>query len=91
MSSESACRSCVKSVVLVALETGTTVVISYIVTNNLKTALTIGVVDSLIDLGVHIGYERVWSYIKWGYVKPEPVIQGHSDHGLDVYRREEIF
>ena len=91
MSYESTCRSCVKSVILVALETGTTIVISYIVTNNLKAAFTIGVVDSLIDLGVHVGYERVWSRIKWGYVNPEPVIQGHSDHGLNVYEREEIF
>ncbi len=63
-------RSIAKSVswrILALIITGS---VAWAITGEVRFAVYIGAVDSLIKLGVYYGHERVWNGISFGHPKP---------------------
>jgi uncharacterized membrane protein len=64
--SEKPVRSIVKSVSWRILGTIDTILISWIVTGEIKTAFSIGTIELLTKMALYFFHERVWNTIKWG-------------------------
>ena len=47
-----------------------TAFVAWSVTENIQFAVTIGILDSLIKLGVYYVHERVWNKVSFGRLKP---------------------
>lgn len=65
-------RSIVKSISYRITGTITTFLISYVVTGEIKFALSIMSVDFVSKIGVFYLHERMWNKIKFGKVKGGP-------------------
>jgi uncharacterized membrane protein len=63
-------RSLVKGISWRATGTIDTIVISYIITGHIKTAVSIGAVEVFTKVILFYFHERVWALVKWGR-KPE--------------------
>ena len=64
--SEKPVRSIVKSISWRIIGTLDTMLISWIVTGELKVALSIGVVELFTKMLLYFFHERVWNNINWG-------------------------
>lgn len=49
-----------------------TVLIAFLVTNNVGQALSIGLVANLFKTFTYYVYERAWDHISWGLASPDP-------------------
>lgn len=63
---EKARRSIVKAMTFRLLATVMNVIIIFLVFEDLRAALGIGVVEFFLKFGLYYVHERVWSRIKWG-------------------------
>ncbi len=63
-------RSFLKSLSWRFLATVLTAFVAWSVTENIQFAVTIGILDSLIKLGVYYVHERVWNKVSFGRLKP---------------------
>ncbi|MBX7243855.1 MAG: DUF2061 domain-containing protein [Candidatus Sumerlaeaceae bacterium] len=63
---ESHLRSVVKAVSWRTTGTIDTIVVSYFVTGQFKTALSIGFVEVFTKIGIYYVHERVWNKVKLG-------------------------
>lgn len=59
-------RSIIKSISWRIVGTFDTIVLSYIITGQLKMAITIGGVELLTKILFYYLHERIWDKIKWG-------------------------
>lgn len=59
-------RSIAKSFSWRILATLTTIVLAWLVTGQVKAALTIGGIEFFVKMIVYYGHERAWAYIPWG-------------------------
>lgn len=64
--SEKPIRSIVKSISWRAVGTIDTILISWIVTGKIDTALSIGAIELITKMILYFFHERVWNTIKWG-------------------------
>ena len=64
--SERPVRSMVKSISWRVVGTLDTIVISWIITGQVKTALSIGGIELVTKMLLYFFHERVWDKIKWG-------------------------
>ncbi len=59
-------RSIVKAITWRTLGTIDTIVIAYVLTGEIKTALSIGGIEIFTKMMLYFFHERVWNMIKWG-------------------------
>lgn len=59
-------RSVVKAITWRTLGTLDTIVISYVLTGEIKTAISIGGIEVFTKMLLYFGHERIWNMIKWG-------------------------
>ena len=59
-------RSIVKAFTWRTLGTLDTIVISYVLTGEIKTAVSIGGIEIFTKMFLYFFHERIWNYIKWG-------------------------
>lgn len=64
--SEKPIRSIVKSLTWRAVGTIDTILISWIITGEVNTALSIGVIELISKMTLYFFHERIWNTIKWG-------------------------
>ncbi|MFY7672656.1 DUF2061 domain-containing protein [Tenacibaculum sp. MEBiC06402] len=64
--SEKPIRSIVKSISWRAVGTIDTILISWIITRKIDTALSIGAIELITKMILYFFHERVWNTIKWG-------------------------
>lgn len=64
--SEKPIRSIVKSLTWRAIGTIDTILISWIITGEVNTALSIGVIELISKMTLYFFHERIWNTIKWG-------------------------
>lgn len=64
--SEKPIRSIVKSISWRVLGTIDTVLISWLITGELKTAFSIGAIELVTKMMLYFFHERIWNNIKWG-------------------------
>ncbi|WP_440880234.1 DUF2061 domain-containing protein [Tenacibaculum sp. C7A-26P2] len=64
--SEKPIRSVVKSISWRTVGTLDTILISWIITGQVKTALSIGGIELVTKMLLYFFHERVWNSIKWG-------------------------
>jgi uncharacterized membrane protein len=64
--SEKATRSIVKAMSWRLVGTIDTVLISWIITGQIKTALSIGMIEVVTKMLLYFFHERVWNIVKWG-------------------------
>ncbi|CAL2076538.1 DUF2061 domain-containing protein [Tenacibaculum sp. 190524A05c] len=64
--SEKPIRSIVKSISWRAVGTLDTILISWIITGKIDTALSIGAIELITKMILYFFHERVWNTIKWG-------------------------
>ncbi len=64
--SEKPMRSIVKSISWRAVGTIDTIVISWLITGEVNTALSIGGIELVTKMLLYFFHERVWNSIKWG-------------------------
>ncbi|MBW7997050.1 MAG: DUF2061 domain-containing protein [Candidatus Glassbacteria bacterium] len=70
MSIESHHRSVAKALSWRILAIAITAGVAWIITGNIQFAATIGVVDSLVKLGIYYLHERVWNKLSFGRQEP---------------------
>jgi len=63
---ETRARSIVKALSWRVFATLITTGVVYVMTGRIDNALEIGVVDTLVKLGLYFGHERVWERINYG-------------------------
>ncbi len=63
-------RSFLKSLSWRVLATVLTAFVAWSVTENIRFAATIGILDSLIKLVVYYVHERIWNKVSFGRLKP---------------------
>jgi len=59
-------RSIVKAITWRTLGTLDTIVIAFVLTGEIKTALSIGGIEIFTKMMLYFFHERVWNMIKWG-------------------------
>lgn len=59
-------RSVVKAFTWRTLGTLDTIVISYVLTGEIKTAVSIGGIEIFTKMFLYFFHERIWNMIKWG-------------------------
>ena len=59
-------RSIVKAITWRTLGTIDTIVIAFVLTGEIKTALSIGGIEIFAKMIVYFFHERIWNMIKWG-------------------------
>lgn len=59
-------RSIVKAITWRTLGTIDTIVIAYVLTGEIKIALSIGGIEIFTKMVLYFFHERVWNMIKWG-------------------------
>jgi uncharacterized membrane protein len=59
-------RSIVKAITWRTLGTIDTVIISYVLTGEIRTALSIGGIEIFTKMILYFFHERIWNMIKWG-------------------------
>jgi|LGOV01.1.fsa_nt_gb uncharacterized membrane protein len=59
-------RSIVKSISWRIVGTLDTIIISWLITGEVKTALTIGSIEVITKMVLYYFHERTWNKIKWG-------------------------
>ncbi len=59
-------RSVVKAITWRTLGTLDTIVISYFLTGEIKTAVSIGGIEVFTKMFLYFFHERIWNMIKWG-------------------------
>ena len=59
-------RSVVKAITWRTLGTLDTIVISYFLTGEIKTAISIGGIEVFTKMFLYFFHERIWNMIKWG-------------------------
>ena len=64
--SEKATRSIVKAMSWRLVGTIDTILISWIITGQIKTALSIGMIEVVTKMLLYFFHERVWNIVKWG-------------------------
>lgn len=64
--SEKPIRSIIKSISWRAVGTIDTIVISWLITGEVDTALSIGGIELVTKMLLYFFHERVWNSIKWG-------------------------
>lgn len=64
--SEKPIRSIVKSISWRAVGTIDTILISWVITGKVNTALSIGAIELITKMILYFFHERVWNNIKWG-------------------------
>ena len=62
-------RSLIKAVSWRVTGTVDTMIVSYLVTQKFKLALTISAVELFTKIGLYYGHERVWDKLSFGRVK----------------------
>lgn len=67
---ESHKRSVVKAISYRIVGTGLTAMVALVVTGQLRTALAIGAVDTVLKIGGYYVHERLWEKIPFGRPKP---------------------
>ena len=65
-------RSIVKSVTYRTFGTFVTAGVAWLITGQLKLALSIGIADTTAKLFVYYFHERLWHKIQFGIVQPPP-------------------
>ena len=63
-------RSLVKALSWRILATVITVSVALIITGNVRLAAEIGLLDSLLKLGIYYFHERIWNRVPYGQGKP---------------------
>ena len=66
---ETPTRSIVKALSWRFLATLITTGVVYVMTGKMDNAVEIGLVDTLVKLGVYFGHERAWERIRFGRVR----------------------
>lgn len=64
--SEKPIRSIVKSISWRVVGTIDTILISWIITGQVKTAFSIGAIELITKMLLYFFHERIWNSIKWG-------------------------
>jgi uncharacterized membrane protein len=59
-------RAIVKTVLYRILMVVITVVVAFVVTEDVAAALNIGIIANVVKTGTYYGYERIWDRITWG-------------------------
>lgn len=59
-------RSIVKAITWRTLGTMDTIVIAFVLTGEIKTALSIGGIEIFTKMILYFFHERIWNMIKWG-------------------------
>lgn len=67
---ESHKRSVAKAISYRIVGTGLTATVALLVTGQLRTALAIGAVDTVLKIGGYYAHERLWEKIPFGRPKP---------------------
>ena len=70
MPKDSHSRSIVKALSWRILATVITASVVLIITGKLRLAVEIGLIDTLIKLGIYYLHERIWNRVHYGRVKP---------------------
>jgi uncharacterized membrane protein len=65
-------RSVVKAISWRATGTIDTILISWLITGQLKWAFSIGFVELFTKVGLYYAHERVWDRLNFGRVEPAP-------------------
>ena len=73
MAQEKHYRSLVKAISWRATGTLDTILISWLITGEMKWALSIGFVELFTKVGLYYAHERVWDRLNFGRVKSAPV------------------
>lgn len=64
--SEKTVRSIVKSISWRVVGTIDTVLISWLITGEIRTAFSIGAIELVTKMVLYFFHERIWNTIKWG-------------------------
>ena len=67
---ESHKRSIAKALSWRAIATVITAIVAWVITGQVKTAITIGACDTIIKLTVYYLHERTWNHVRFGVVRP---------------------
>ena len=62
-------RSFVKSISWRIVGTVDTILISYLITGEIRFALSIGAIELITKMGLYIIHERIWNKTSWGKSK----------------------
>ena len=65
-------RSFAKSITWRICATITTVLLVWIFIGKPSIALSVGIVEVIVKLGVYYFHERAWNRVKWGHYKTTP-------------------
>ena len=63
---ENLSRSFVKSISWRIVGTVDTILISYLITGEIRFALSIGAIELITKMGLYIIHERIWNKTSWG-------------------------
>lgn len=63
-------RSLAKAISYRVLGSGSTAVMFYLFTGNLKLSIGAGALDTVVKLGIYFLHERLWERIRFGRPKP---------------------
>lgn len=63
-------RSIVKAMTWRVLATAITFSVAWTLTGHIEKAVQIGILDTLIKLGIYYSHERVWNRLQFGKPKP---------------------
>ncbi len=59
-------RHLAKSLTYRVFGSAATAGIAYVATGNAKISASVGLIDSVIKIGIYYLHERVWYHVKWG-------------------------
>ncbi len=65
-------RSIAKGISWRFIATSTTIVIVYIFFGRLDLAIVVGMIETILKVGLYWGHERIWHKVRWGKEKIEP-------------------
>lgn len=67
---ESHSRSLAKAISYRILGSGSTALIFFVLTGNVKLSLGAGALDTVVKLAIYFAHERLWEHISFGRPKP---------------------
>lgn len=59
-------RHLAKALTYRVLGSAGTAAIAYVATGDVKIGASVGVIDSIVKIGIYYAHERVWYRIRWG-------------------------
>jgi uncharacterized membrane protein len=82
-SKETLGRTAIKTLCWRATATTITIISTWAISGSVEDALKVGAIDMLFKLSGHFAYEKLWSYISWGYIDDSITESKYKENGGD--------